>query len=192
VKKSVAVLCATMFALTACGGGGDGGTEADPQSAEAKENIKASLLEEGGKLAGTKVTDEQAGCVSDGMVDEVGVDKLQEYKLLDDELKISEDAQPTNMEQGDAETLAGVFTDCVDMEKLFEEQFSSGPMADQLTQKQQDCLKDAVDAEVIESALADTFQGKEADPTAGIQADLLACIGPGIAGGDGTAPDAEE
>jgi hypothetical protein len=178
VKKTLAVLCAAMFALTACGGGDD---------AKAKENIKASLLEDGADLAGTKVTDEQAGCVSDGMVDEVGVEKLQDYKLLDDEYKIRKDAQPTDMEQGDAEALAGVFTDCVDMEKLFEEQFSSGAMADQLTDEQQDCLKDAVDGDVIESALADTFQGKEADPAAGVQADLMACIAPG-----GGAPDAEE
>ena len=124
MKKTVAVLCTAMFALTSCGGGDD---------AEAKENIKASLLEDGADLAGTKVTDEQAGCVSDGMVDDVGVEKLQEYKLLDDEFKIREDAQPTDMEAGDAEALAAVFTDCVDMEKLFEEQFSSGAMADQLT-----------------------------------------------------------
>jgi hypothetical protein len=188
VKKTVAVLCAAMFALTACGGGDD---------AEAKENIKASLLEEGGNLAGTEVTDEQAGCVSDGMVDEVGVDKLQEYKLLDEEYNIRKDAQPTDMEEGDATALARVFTDCVDMEALFEEQFSSGPMADQLTDEQQECLKNAVDAEVIESALAATFQGKEADPTAGIQDDLMACVTDGAGGAsgggaDGSAPDAEE
>jgi hypothetical protein len=192
VKKSVAVLCAALFALTACGGGND--TEADPETAEAKENIKASLLEEGGNLAGTEVTDEQAGCVSDGMVDEVGVDKLQEYKLIDEEFKISKDAQPTDMEQGDAEAMAAVFTDCVDMEELFEEQFSTGPMADQLTDEQQTCLKDAVDDEVIESALADTFQGKQADPAEGVQADLMACV-TGGAGGEGTGgstPDAEE
>lgn len=190
MKKTVAVLCAAVFALTACGRGD--GEEADPQNAEAKENIKASLLEEGADLAGTKVTEEQAGCVSDGMVDEVGVEKLQEYKLLNKDLKISEDAQPTDMEQGDAEALAGVFTDCVDMEKMFEEQFTSGPMAEQLTDEQRNCLTDAVDSDVIESALADTFQGKEADPTAGIQADLMACVGGGMSGGDGTAPDAEE
>ena len=180
MKKTLAVLCAAMFALTACGGGDD---------AEARESLKASLLEDGADLAGTKVTDEQAGCVSDGMVDEVGVEKLQEYKLLDDEYKIPKDAQPDDMEQGDAEALAAVFTDCVDMEKLFEEQFSSGAMADQLTDEQQDCLRDAVDGDVIESALADTFQGKKANPAEGVQADLMACIAPD---GDGSAPDAEE
>jgi hypothetical protein len=196
VKKTVAVLCAAMFALTACGGGDEPTEEerrADERSAEAKENIKASLLEQGAGLAGAKVTDQQAGCVSDGMVDDVGVDQLQEYKLLDDELKIDQDAQPTDMAKGDAEALAAVFVDCVDMEKMFEQQFASGAMADQLTEKQQTCLKDAVDADVIESALADTFQGKQGDPTAGIQGDLMACIGGGSSGGEGMElPDEEQ
>ncbi len=183
MKKSVAVLCAAMFALTACGGGDD---------AEAKENLKAGLLEGGADLAGTEVTDEQAGCVSDGMVDEVGVEKLQEYELLTDELEISKDAQPTTMEQGDAESLAGVIVDCVDMEKMFEEQFASGAMAEQLTGEQQDCLRDAVDSDVIKSALADSFQGKQAEPAAGARADIEACLGGGTSGGeDMELPDEE-
>ena len=184
MKKTVAVLCAAMFALTACGGGDD---------AEAKKNIKASLLEDDANLAGTKVTDKQAGCVSDGMVDEVGVEKLQEYKLLNDELKISKDAKPTDMEKADAEALAEVFVDCVDLEKMFEEQFASGAMAEQLTDEQQECLRDAVDTDVIESALADTFQGKQADPAAGLQSDLMACVGGGSSGGeDMELPDEEQ
>ncbi|HET6561819.1 MAG TPA: hypothetical protein VFG72_08085 [Marmoricola sp.] len=183
MKKTLAVLCAAMFALTACGGGDDD---------KAKENIKASLLEEDTDLAGTKVTDEQAGCVSDGMVDEVGVDKLQEYKLLDDDLKIRKDAEGVEMAKDDAEALAKVFVDCVDMEKVFEEQFTSGAAAEQLTDEQQKCLTDAVDADVIEDALAATFQGEEADPTAGIQSDLMACMTGGSTGGDGMELPSEE
>jgi hypothetical protein len=175
VTKTVAVLCAAMLALTACGGGDD---------EEARENIKASLLDQGADLAGTEVTDEQAGCVSDGMVDEVGVDKLQEYKLLDDELRIRDDAEPTDMEKDDAEALAAVFVDCIDMEKMFEEQFASGPAADQLTDEQRDCLADAIDGDVIEKALADTFQGKEADPAAELQGDIMACVTGGTSGGE--------
>jgi hypothetical protein len=176
VTKTVAVLCAALLALTACGGGDD---------EKARENIKASLLDQGADLAGTEVTDEQAGCVSDGMVDEVGVDKLKEYKLLDDDLKIREDAEPDDMEKEDAEALAGVFIDCVDMEKMFEDQFSSGEGAAQLTDEQQDCLKDAIDSDVIEKALADTFQGKEADPAAELQGDIMACVTGGTSGGEG-------
>ncbi len=183
MTKTAAVLCAAMFALTACGGGDD---------TEAKENIKASLLEEDADLAGAKVTEEQAGCVSDGMVDEVGVDKLQEYELLDDELNIRKDAGEVTMEKGDAEALAGVFVDCVDMEKVFEEQFATGAAAEQLSDEQQQCLKDAVDSDVIEEALAATFQGEEADPTAGLQSDLMACVTGGVTGGEGLELPSEE
>ena len=196
MRKTVAVLCAAMFALTACGGGGDEPTEAERQATqqddEAKENIKSSLLEQSENLAGTKVTDEQAGCVADGMVDDVGVEKLQESKLLDEDLNIREDTGDVKMEQGDASALAGVFVDCVDMEKVLEEQLASGPAADQLTKEQRDCLTDAVDAEVIEKALADTFQGKEANPAEDLQADLLACVTGGSTGGDGMELPSEE
>ncbi len=189
MKKTVAALCAAMFALSACSGGEDDQPpQAEPQQTEqgdrAKENIKASLLEQGDELAGTAVTDEQAGCVADGMVDEVGVEKLQEYKLLDEKLAIREDVGAVKMGQGDAEALAAVFVDCVDIEKVFEERFSSGAAAEQLSEEQQQCLKDAVDSEIIEKALADTFQGKAADPTGDLQADIMSCIAGGITGGD--------
>ena len=49
---------------------------------------------------GTKPTEEQADCIADGMVDDVGVETLQEYELLDEDLKINEDADPTDMEEG--------------------------------------------------------------------------------------------
>jgi hypothetical protein len=174
VTKTVAVLCAALLALTACGGGDD---------ETARENIKASLLDRGEDLAGTEITDEQAGCVSDGMVDEVGVEKLQDYKLLDEDLKIQEDAEAEDMERGDAEALAKVFVDCVDMEAMFEEQFASGAGA-QLTDEQQSCITDAIDGDVIEKALADTFQGKEADPAAELQGDIMACVTGGTSGGE--------
>jgi hypothetical protein len=185
VTKTAAALCAALFALTACGGGDGGGDDET-----ARENIKASLLDRGADLAGTEVTDEQAGCISDGMVDEVGVEKLQDYELLDEELKIREDAEPKDMEKGDAEALAAVFVDCVDMEAMFEEQFASGAGA-QLTEKQQTCLTDAIDGDVIEQALADTFQGKEADPTAELQGDIMACVTGGSGGGTSGGEDME-
>jgi hypothetical protein len=189
VTKTAAALCAALFALTACGGGASGGGDDET----ARENIKASLLDRGAALAGTEVTDKQAGCISDGMVDEVGVDKLQDYELLDEELKIREEAEPKDMEKGDAEALAAVFVDCIDMEAMFEEQFASGAGA-QLTEEQQTCLTDAIDGDVIEKALADTFQGKEADPTAELQGDIMACVTGGGTSGreDMELPDEEQ
>jgi hypothetical protein len=183
VTKTVAVLCAVLFALTACGGG-DGET--------ARDNLKESLLDQGTGVPGVDVTEEQAGCVSDGMVDEIGVEKLQEYKLLDDELKVLKDAPMNDWAPEDAEVLAGVFVDCIDVDAMLEERFASGAGA-QLTDEQRACLTDAVDPAVMERVLADTFQGKGADTQGHVQDDIMACITGGTTGGEGMElPDEEQ
>src|SRR5687768_5668434 len=118
MKNTVAVLCAALMTLSACGNGDDD---------KARENIKTAVLEEETDLTGgAKPTEEQADCIADGMVDDVGVETLQEYELLDDNLEINEEADPTDMEEGDADALAEVFVDCIDVEEMFAAQFASG------------------------------------------------------------------
>ncbi len=187
MKKTVTVLCAAILALTACGGGEDdttgqddtGSSGSNADAATAKDNIKAALLAEDTGLApAADITEEQAGCVSDGMVDEVGVEKLQGYGLLNEDLEIEEQPDATAMDRGDAEAMAEVFVGCVDVEKLFEDQFAeNGP---QLSRKQRDCINEAVDADAIEAVLADTFQGEDAAPGRELQSQLMGCIGGGL------------
>jgi hypothetical protein len=175
MKTTTAALCAVLLTLTACGGGDDD---------EAKKNIKANILEEGdgGVAAGTKPTEKEAECMADGMVDEVGVEKLQEYKLLDEDLKIIEDSDPTDMVKGDAESLAGVVVDCVDMTKLIQDQVDSGS-GTKLTDDQRSCISDAIDEDTIKAGLAASFQGEDEDnPMAAMQGEMLKCVAPS---GDG-------
>ena len=170
MKKTVAVLCAALFSLTASCGNDD--------EDQAKDNIKTALLEEdAGLAASADITEEQAECVSNGMVDELGVEKLQDYGLLNNDLEVQEDPQAADMDRGDAESMARVFVGCVDVEKIFQEQFAENGAG--LSKKQQDCIRKAVDVEVIEKVLADTFQGEDADPTAQLQDELMACIAGG-------------
>ena len=166
MKKLAAAACAAMFLLTACGGGDDD---------KAKENIKASLLEEESSVVGdTKLTEEQADCFSDGIVDEIGVDKLKEYKLLNDDLEIIEEADPTDMSKDDAESMAGVMTECVDMVKLIEEQMASS--GTELTDEQQECISDAIDEDAIEKGLAASFQGETENPMEEMTGAMMACV----------------
>ncbi len=176
MKKLAAAACAAMFLLTACGGGDDD---------KAKENIKASLLEENSSVVGeTKLTEEQAECFSDGIVDEVGVDKLKEYKLLNDDLEIIEDAEPTDMSEDDAKAMAGVMTGCVDMTKLIEDQIASSDS--QLTEEQKTCITDAIDEDAIEAGLAASFQGESDNPMEEMTGALMGGV-MGDMGGDGSA-----
>jgi hypothetical protein len=167
MMKMAAVLCAAVLTLTACGNGDDD---------KAKENIKSAVLEDEGTglTGGTKPTEEQATCISDGMVDDVGVEKLQEYKLLDKDLKINDEANPTDMEEGDADALAGVFVDCIDVEEMFAAQFGSGEK--ELPAEAQDCIKDAIDEDAMKDGLSASFQGKEDEGFAKMQEEMMTCV----------------
>lgn len=165
MTKTIAALCAVLLTLTACGGGDD----------EAKENIKASLLEND-DFAGTELTDEEATCLSDGMVDEIGTDKLQELGLLDEDNNVDTEAQPDNLETEDADALAGTIVDCVNVQELMSEQM--GSMMEQMDEQQQECITEAFDDETIVNLISSGFQGEEPD-TAGLQEAVMECVGPG-------------
>ena len=66
--------------------GGCGGSNEERQ---AREAIAASMLESDDDTFA--VTEEQANCVGDGFVDRIGVDRLQEYGLLSEDLSSGED-----------------------------------------------------------------------------------------------------
>jgi hypothetical protein len=168
MKRSAAALCVALFLLTGCGSGEDD---------DAKENIKTSLLEEESSVVGdTQLTEEQAECFSDGIVDEVGVDKLQEYEILNEDLEIIENAEPTDMSKDDAEAMAGVMTDCVNMTELIEEQIASSDS--ELTEEQQSCITDAIDEDAIEEGLAASFQGETDNPMGEMTGALMECVMP--------------
>jgi hypothetical protein len=167
MKKMAAVLCAAVLTLSACGNGDDD---------KAKENIKSAVLEDEGTelTSGTKPTEEQADCISDGMVDDVGVEKLQEYELLNDDLEINDDANPTDMDEGDADALAGVFVDCIDVEEMFASQFGSGE--EELPAEAQDCITEAIDEDAMKDGLSASFQGKEDEAFQSMQEEMMACV----------------
>lgn len=176
MKKIAAVLCATTLLLSACGNSDDD---------TAKKNIKAAVLKDDTSLTGgAKPTEEQANCIADGMVDDVGVDTLQKYKLLDDNLKINEDANPTDMSSDDADALAGVFVDCIDVEKMFADQFAQGDQ--KLTEDQQKCLSDAIDEDAMKSGLSASFQGKDDEAFTEMQNAMMKCITGDLGMGSGS------
>jgi hypothetical protein len=161
---SAAVLLATSGLLMGCGGSDD--------EATAAKNIKASILKE--DVAGANLTDKQAGCLADDIVDEIGVDQLKKYGLLDDKLKVDEGLTDVKLKKADADDMAGSFTDCVNAEELIEKQFSQA--ASGMTDKQQQCIKDVLTEDKVEQILSLTFQGKESEIEGGLRDDLVKCV----------------
>lgn len=163
MKKTVATLSVLLLTLTACGGGEDEET--------AKKNLRASFTEN--DTIG-EATEEQANCMADGMVDELGVETLQEYKILDDDLKVNEDPGDVEMSEDDANKAADVVVGCVDVAEMITEQMASGD--DSLTDEQAECIKDAIDEDVMRDMLAAEFQGKESDGMDEMTGALMKCV----------------
>jgi hypothetical protein len=164
-KMTVTVLATLSLLLTGCGN----------DEGQAKDNIKASILEED-QIAGTEVTEEDATCLSDGIVDEIGTDKLKEYGLLNDDLEVESEVGNVKMDEGDADSMADVFVDCVEAEKMLEEQFSS--MTGSLSKEQQECMKEVLDEEKVKEIMSATFQGDTAGMQSSLQEDFMECVQP--------------
>lgn len=147
MQKLVAVLAATLLALTACGEGGDAET--------AKENLSKNVLDDSSG-AGSPFDKKSADCFSDRVVDDLGVEKLQDYGILDKDLEVeSEGVQNTKMSSSDAGKAADAIADCVDFDKFFTASFN----ATDTDPKVQECLKEAVDKEVFRDLMEATFKG---------------------------------
>ena len=165
IKRAVsaAVLVATSGLLVGCGSNDD---------ETAAKNIKASILKE--DVAGAELTEKQAGCLSDNIVEDIGVDQLQKYGLLDKDLKVDEGLTDVKLKKDDADSMADAFTTCVDAEELIEKQFSQA--ASGMSEKQQQCIKDALTEDKVKEVLSLTFQGKSDEISGGLRDDLVKCV----------------
>jgi hypothetical protein len=176
MKTTLAVAAAALcLALAGCGGDGGGSDNADEEKAAA--NLKTFFLEESEDAAGLDVTEEQAGCVSDGVVSEIGIEQLQDYGLLTDDLEVEKDADidEQDITAEDADSLAGTFVDCVDVKALITEQMGELPGA---TAEQKKCISDALTDEALTDMLSQVFQGNEDEATSQLQSEMMGCVTP--------------
>ncbi len=147
--------CALLLTLTACG---DAAAE---DAATATASLQEEILQNAATGVG-EVTEDEAGCIARGAVDEIGVARLQEYGMLGDDLEVNKEIGTVTLEEADAASLAATFVACVDVESLFEKQFSQRSAgAAKLTAKQKRCINDAVNPAVIEDVLAASFRGDQ-------------------------------
>lgn len=165
VKKSLVALSALLL-LASCG---------EDDAEVAAKSLRSEIVANSSVATSSSITEEEAGCVADGMVEGIGVEQLQDYDILTEDLKVNQGIENVEMDEGDADALADVFIDCIDTEALFENQLASGSTSAALTADQQDCVSDAVTEDVIKEILAASFQGKRNDAYAGLQEQMMDC-----------------
>jgi len=142
VNKTVALIAVALLALTACGSSGD--------DSLASDNIAKSMSE-----GDSAITDDDAECFGDKVVDKVGVDSLKEAGVLDDDLEVQDGIEEIKFDEEAAEGAADAFTECVDIELFLKEAASLEGAA-------LDCYKEKVTAEVYHALVKATFQQDQA------------------------------
>lgn len=171
---------ALLMALTGCGGDdpepATGSLTVDEQAAA--DNLAAQIVrssEMSGQAPDAAVTKAQAGCIAEGAVGEVGLESLQEYGIVTEDLLVNKSIQGVEMDAADADALAGVFIDCIDAEMLFEQRFLDELGVNGSEEAVRSCVEKAVGADAVRKVLAASFEGRRTPAYQKLQQRVSAC-----------------
>ena len=137
-----------LVALTGCG---------ESEEDQASAAVSAGLLKE--QDGAFKFTQEQADCVGDGFVEEIGVDQLKEYGLITEDLEASDKPIEAKLTGDDAAGAGKVLVDCVDAAQLFKDAMLTGV---DLSPEVESCIDDALTDEVLTQFFSATFSEDQA------------------------------
>jgi hypothetical protein len=165
---AVTALAALCLSLTACG-------SSDDDETAAKAISDSIMREQDGAAADVfAMKRPEADCIGDGFVEEIGVDQLQEYGFISEDLK-AEPMTSVSMETADAEAATGVLFGCADVTALMSEALAAGQQVDEKTQK---CLEDVLTEEKLRTMFTLMFSGKQDEANQEVVRPLMECAAP--------------
>jgi hypothetical protein len=168
-RTALAAALASALVLGGCGG--------SDEEDRARESISAYLVEQQAEGQMVRLDEEGADCIAGAMVDDIGVDQLQAYGLIDEEGEVVEDARTTEMERGDAEVMVDAVFDCTDVMATMREELATA-MGGQ-TPEVRECLEDALTEDLVRESLVENFSGNEQAAQERLMGPLAACMGGG-------------
>jgi hypothetical protein len=146
--------------------------ESGPDDEVVAENLAQGLLDEGAQES-LAFSPEEADCIGQEMVAGVGVDQLQEYGIVKEDLSFNKDPDDVKMTTGDAEATADAILGCADLRGMFQEQ-----MAQQLQGQPPavaKCIDEALTDEVLRDLFVATFTGKAEQAQQELLQPFIAC-----------------
>lgn len=157
-----AVLCAFFLLGTgACGSDDDD---------KASKSLSKSLQRDDG-AGDLKLSREQADCVAGKMVDKVGVEDLQEYGILAEDLTTKDDIGEVKMSADDAEGAADSMTECVDAVALVVDS-----LGDAAGKEAGECLRDKLAEDEIHAFFEALFRGDQDRATQQLMQPMMSCV----------------
>lgn len=157
--RTIGATAVLALALTACGGSDD-----EAASAAISKSIMSSSDET------FKVNQEQADCVGDGMVEDIGTDKLVEYGLITEDNEANEDLDSVKMSEEDAQSAANVMQECADIREIF-----TGAMGE-VPEETATCIEENLTNEVLHEFLVAVFMDDQQGGTDNLMSALQECM----------------
>ena len=154
---AAAVLALT---LTSCGQDDEAASKA----------ISASIMESNDETF--EVTQEEADCIGDGMVDKIGVEKLTDYGIITEDLKAEDGIENVEMSESDASSAADVMAGCADIKELFTSAMS------QLPEEAQQCVDQKLSDDVLHDFLTAVFMNDQDKGEQQLTGVLQECLTP--------------
>lgn len=192
MKKTLtaSVLGTLLLSLTACGGsGGSGSTAASSRSTQdvkASKSISASIMKSQKAATGSSqffsMSQKDADCIGNGLVDKIGVKQLQTYKLLDKDLKTSGSVTNAKMSAKDAGSASGVLFGCTDVQGMMKKAISK---SGNLPPTMKPCVDKTLTESNLKSMFTQIFQGQQQAAQKELVTPLMKCA-TAAAGGGGT------
>lgn len=163
MRRHLAAVVLGLLCLSATGCG---------QTEEAKASLSRSFQKE--DLGNTEVSREQADCMADSIVDEVGIDQLKEYGVLDDDGTVNDNLGETELATDDADAVSGALVDCIGTEEILTAQV----VQPEMTKKQRTCILETITADKLKALISAGFQGGApgAEAQEQMQEDMSTCM----------------
>ena len=162
------VLGLASLALVACG---------SDDEAQAVAALKSQILSNNAMQSSTTISDRQASCIARGAVEEISVEQLQDYEILDDDLAVDKKLNEVPLSERDADRLASVYLECSDAETIFEDRLLQRLAPDQpkARARVETCVREAVTPDSVRAILSQSFQKTEASAYATLTEELGNC-----------------
>ena len=155
-------------------------TEGGNDDAEASKALSASIMKSqksGGDQASSLLSLDQkeADCIADGLVDKIGTDQLQEYKLLTADNKASKDVTAVKMSKGDAKSATDVLFDCTDVPGMMNKAMTS---SGQVPKEMQACVTKALNEDALRGMFTEVFAGNQEAAQQKLVEPMMKCAAP--------------
>ena len=154
-----------LLLLGACSGGND-------EEEKAKSAIAEQLVSQQSEQQMVQLDQEEADCISEGMVDGIGVDQLKEYGFLNEDGSVDEDATTSAMSEKDADTLVDSMFECTDVMATMQKELAS--TMGQQTPEMRACFEEALTEKRVRQLLRASFTGEQ-EANQELMAPLMEC-----------------